>query len=59
MSEIYSAIGFNIVCFAITLVIVGLCGYDLETKDKIKMIIGEVIFLALLTVGLMLMIPNK
>lgn len=59
MSEIYSAIGFNIICLAITLIVVGICAYDLETKDKIKMIIGEVVFMALLTVGVMFMAYNK
>lgn len=55
MKEIYNAIGFNIISLAITLVIVWICGCEMTKDEQVKMIIGEVIFMALLTVGVMLM----
>lgn len=49
-------IGFNIIAFAITLiVVVGLFGYELTKGEQLKMVIGEVIVMALLSIGVMLM----
>ena len=48
-------IGFNIVAFAITLLIVMICGYDMETKDKAMLLVVEPVFLGLLSIGAFLM----
>ena len=48
-------IGFNIVAFAITLLIVMIVGYDMETKDKALMLVVEPVFLGLLSIGAFLM----
>lgn len=49
-----TVIGFNIVCFAICLLIVMLM-YDGTLKEKIVFIIGETIFMGLLSLGIWLM----
>ena len=46
-----SLIGFNIVAFAITLLIVMICGYDMETKDKAYLLVLEPLFMGLLSIG--------
>lgn len=48
-------IGFNIICFAITMVIVLVCGWEMTKKEQVIMLVGEVIFMALLSTGTMLM----
>lgn len=48
-------IGFNIVAFAITLFIVVITGFDMETKDKALMLVLEPVFVGLLSIGLVLM----
>ena len=48
-------IGFNMVAFAITLLIVMIAGYDMETKDKAYILVLEPLFMGLLSVGLFLM----
>ena len=54
MNEVQSAIGFNIICFAITFVIATIM-YDGTIKEKIMFMMGEALFMALLTVGVLLM----
>lgn len=50
-------IGFNIVCFVISCFYVLVLGsFDLEVKTQIKIIVGEVIGMALLSVGVALMV---
>lgn len=49
-----TVIGFNIVCFAICSLIVMLM-YDGTLKEKIVFIIGETIFMGLLSLGIWLM----
>ena len=48
-------IGFNIVAFAITLLIVMIAGYDMEIKDKAMLLVVEPVFLGLLSIGAFLM----
>ena len=48
-------IGFNIVAFAITLLIVMIVGYDMEIKDKAMLLVVEPVFLGLLSIGAFLM----
>ena len=48
-------IGFNIVAFAITLFIVMIIGFDMETKDKAYILVLEALFMGLLSIGLFLM----
>lgn len=48
-------IGFNIIIFAITLFIVMTIGYDMETKDKAYILVFELLFTGLLSIGLFLM----
>ena len=48
-------IGFNIVAFAITLLIVMICGYDMETKDKALMLVLLPVFTVLISIGAFLM----
>ena len=49
------AIGFNIICLVITIVCI-IPAYDLTLKDKIVFIVGEMLLMALLTVGTCLMV---
>ena len=44
-------IGFNIVAFAITLLIVMIVGYDMETKDKALMLVLLPVFTVLISIG--------
>ena len=46
-----SLIGFNIVAFAITLLIVMTLGYDMETKDKALMLVLFPVFTGLISIG--------
>ena len=48
-------IGFNIIFFAITSCITFIFGYDLTLKDKIMMITAEVILLAMISVGVVML----
>ena len=48
-------IGFNIVTFAITLLIVMICGYDMETKDKALILVLMPVFVGLISIGAFLM----
>ena len=48
-------IGFNMVAFAITLLIVMIAGYDMEIKDKAMLLVVEPVFLGLLSIGAFLM----
>ena len=44
-------IGFNIIAFAITLLIVMTFGYDMETKDKALMLVLFPVFTGLISIG--------
>lgn len=48
-------IGFNIVAFAITLLIVMIVGYDMETKDKALILVLLPVFTVLISIGAFLM----
>ena len=48
-------IGFNIIFFAITIFITFVFGYDLTLKDKIMMITAEVILLAMISAGVVML----
>ena len=48
-------IGFNMIAFAMTLLIVMTLGYDMETKDKAMLLVVEPVFLGLLSIGAFLM----
>lgn len=48
-------IGFNMIAFAMTLLIVFTFGYDMKTKDKALMLVLEPVFLGLVSIGLSLM----
>lgn len=45
-------IGFNVIAFAITLLITFVMGWDLDTKDKLLLIAGEPIILGIISVGI-------
>ena len=46
-----SLIGFNIIAFAITLLIVMIVGYDMEIKDKALMLVLFPVFTGLISIG--------
>ena len=48
-------IGFNMIAFAMTLLIVMTIGYDMEIKDKAMLLVVEPVFLGLLSIGAFLM----
>ena len=48
-------IGFNMIAFAMTLLIVMIAGYDMEIKDKAMLLVVEPVFLGLLSIGAFLM----
>ena len=48
-------IGFNIVAFAITLLMVMIVGYDMETKDKALILVLFPVFTGLISIGAFLM----
>lgn len=48
-------IGFNMMVFAMTLLIVMIAGYDMEIKDKALILVVEPVFLGLLSIGAFLM----
>ena len=48
-------IGFNIIAFAITLFIVMTLGYDMETKDKVMILVLMPVFVGLISIGAFLM----
>lgn len=50
-----SLIGFNMIAFAMTLLIVMTLGYDMEIKDKAMLLVVEPVFLGLLSIGAFLM----
>ena len=43
---------FNMVAFAITLLITFVMGWDLDKKDKLLLIVGEPIILGIIYVGI-------
>ena len=47
-------IGFNMIAFAITLLITFVMGWDLDKKDKLLLIVGEPIILGIISVGIYL-----
>lgn len=47
-------IGFNVIAFAITLLITFVIGWDLDKKDKLLLITGEPIILGIISVGIYL-----
>ena len=49
-------IGFNVIAFAITLLITFVMGWDLDTKDKLLLITGEPIILGIISVGTYLLV---
>lgn len=49
-------IGFNMMAFAITLLITLVMGGDLDTKDKLLLITGEPIILGIISVGTYLLV---
>ena len=49
-------IGFNVIAFAITLLITLVMGWDLDTKDKLLLIAVEPIILGIISVGIYLLI---
>ena len=44
-------IGFNIIAFAITVLIVMTLGYDMETKDKALLLVLWPVFTGLVSIG--------
>ena len=51
-------IGFNIMAFAITLLIVMTIGHDMETKDKAMILVLMPVFVGLISIGAFLMTEN-
>lgn len=49
-------IGFNMIAFAMTLLITLVMGWDLDTKEKLLLITGEPIILGMISVGAYLMV---
>ena len=49
-------IGFNMIAFAITLLITFVIGFDLDTKYKLLLITGEPIILGIISVGIYLLV---
>ena len=49
-------IGFNMIAFAITLLITFVIGWDLDKKDKLLLITGEPIILGIISVGIYLLV---
>ena len=49
-------IGFNVIAFAITLLITLVMGWDLDTKDKLLLIAVEPIILGIISVGIYLLV---
>ena len=50
-----SLIGFNMIAFAMTLLIVMIVGYDMEIKDKALMLVLFPVFTGLISIGAFLM----
>lgn len=48
-------IGFWVISLAITIAVVGICGFDLDIKEKIGIIVCFQVVIALLEIGLYLM----
>lgn len=48
-------IGFNMIAFAMTLLIVLTFGYDMETKDKALILVLMSVFVGLISIGAFLM----
>ena len=44
-------IGFNMIAFAMTLLIVMTFGYDMETKDKALILVLMQVFVGLISIG--------
>lgn len=49
-------IGFNMIAFAIALLITFVMGWDLDKKDKLLLIAGEPIILGIISVGIYLVL---
>lgn len=49
-------IGFNMIAFAMTLLITLVMGWDLDTKEKLLLITGEPIIIGIISVGSYLMV---
>ena len=49
-------IGFNMIAFAMTLLITLVMGWNLDTKEKLLLITGEPIILGIISVGTYLMV---
>ena len=49
-------IGFNVIAFAITLLITLVMGWDLDKKCKLLLIAGEPIILGIISVGTYLLV---
>ena len=50
-----SLIGFNMIAFAMTLLIVMTLGYDMEIKDKTLILVLFPVFMGLISIGAFLM----
>ena len=50
-----SLIGLNMIAFAMTLLIVMTHGYDMETKDKVLILVLLPVFTGLVSIGAFLM----
>ena len=48
-------IGFNMIAFAMTLLIVMIAGYDMKIKDKALMLVLFPVFTGLISIGAFLM----
>ena len=46
-----SLIGFNMIAFAMTLLMVFTFGYDMETKDKALILVLMPVFVGLISIG--------
>ena len=46
-----SLIGFNMIAFAMTLLMVFTFGYDMETKDKTLILVLMPVFVGLISIG--------
>ena len=49
-------IGFNMIAFAISLLITLVMGGDLDTKEKLLLLTGEPLILGIISVGIYLMV---
>lgn len=54
----FKLIGFNMIAFAMTLLITLVMGWDLDTKEKLLLIMGEPIFLGTISVATYLLVSD-